>query len=137
MVLLMIILDEKFKRPALTLTTASNSVQWRCPTFAACTISSCLLLLPAATAFAVAKVTPLVACIKSSGVAFLSGSPTCRSCKKQNYFFKPSFQIFQFLNNNMQMGSFFPDFFDIPTYYIMAQYVLSWRKIITARIPWY
>lgn len=59
--------------------------------FAACTMSSCLPLLPADTAFAVAKVTPFVARIKSSGVAFFSGSPICRFCKKKikkKYYFQ-------------------------------------------------
>lgn len=62
----------------VTLTMTSSSVQYLLPTLAACTISSCLPELPAATALAVANVTPFVARIKSSGVAVLSGPPICR-----------------------------------------------------------
>lgn len=55
-----------------------SSVQYRRPTLAACTMSSCLPELPAATALAVASVTPLVARMRSSGVAVRSGSPSCK-----------------------------------------------------------
>ena len=70
--------NNKYGELAITLTTIRSSVQYRRPTLAAWTTSSCLPELPAATAFAVARVTPFVALIKSSGVAILSGSPSCK-----------------------------------------------------------
>ena len=70
-----------------TLQTISNSVHAFLPTLAAWTISACLTELPAATAFAVARVMPLVDRMSSSGVAVRSGSEfVCRICgnKEEN-----------------------------------------------------
>ena len=59
---------------SLTLQVVNNSVTAFLPIFAAAAISSWLPELPAATTFAVAKVTGLVLLMRSSGVASLTAN---------------------------------------------------------------
>ena len=62
----------------LTWATSISSMHCLRPKFVASMISACFNEVPAATVFAVAKVTPFVARTKSTAVAFLIESSGCK-----------------------------------------------------------